>query len=152
MKTPSPQSPVILGWREWVGLPDLDIPLIKAKLDSGAHTSALHAEAAGLITLAPDKQLICFAVQPLKTHPERSVQCIAPLIDRRMITNSGGHGEQRYVIRTHLRIGALLWAIELSLTNRATMRFRMLLGRTALAGRALIDVRQSYLMGRPHLL
>ncbi len=141
-------APVTLGWREWVGLPELGLPLIKAKVDTGARTSALHAFQ--VERFAQDGQdWLRFAVHPLQGRDDLVVRCAAPLLDRRRVTDSGGHREERPVIAAALVVGAARWPIELTLTDRDSMRFRMLIGRTALSARALVDVRQSFLMGKP---
>ncbi|MBK1647048.1 ATP-dependent zinc protease [Rhabdochromatium marinum] len=141
--------PLVLGWREWAGLPALGLPLLKAKLDTGARTSALHAFDLDTETDANDQLWVRFAVHPIQQQPEIVVQCRAPVIDQRQVSDSGGHREQRYVITTPLHLGTSSWPIELTLTNRDSMRFRMLIGRTALAGRALVDSGLSYALGQP---
>lgn len=132
-----------VGWREWVGLPDLGLPLLKAKIDTGARTSALHAFAVDRFKRGGGDWLR-FLVHPLQGRSDLVVRCEAPLLDRRQVTDSGGHREERPVIATTLAVGDALWTVELTLTDRDNMRFRMLVGRTALKGRALVDVRRSY--------
>lgn len=135
------------GWREWVSLPGLGLPQIKAKIDTGARTSALHA-----FELRPfddgDKRLVEFKMHPNQHDQETVVVCTAEVIDERMVTDSGGHKEQRFVIVTELVIGGHSWPIEATLTARDNMRFRMLIGRTALKGRALVDSGRSYVIGK----
>jgi hypothetical protein len=140
-------APVTLGWREWVGLPELGLPLIKAKVDTGARTSALHAFQ--VERFANDgADWVRFAVHPLQGRDDLVVHCSAPLLDQRSVTDSGGHCEERPVIAATLAVGGQRWPVELTLTDRDSMRFRMLVGRTALSGRALVDVRHSFLTGR----
>jgi hypothetical protein len=143
---PTPKEPLTIGWREWVALPDLDVRAIKAKIDTGARTSALHAyriepfRRAGALWLR-------FELQPMQRSEAMKVVCEARAVDQRVVRNSGGGIERRYVIRTSLKLGEEVWPIELALTNRDQMGFRMLLGRTALQGRALIEPGRSYLLG-----
>lgn len=141
-------SRVTIGWREWVCLPDLDIAHIKAKVDTGARTSALHA-----FSVKPfhdrGAPMLRFSVHPLQKQTEPMVECVAPVADRRWVSDSGGHRERRYVVVTAVVLAGQRWEIEMTLTNRDTMRFRMLLGRTALRGRYLVDSGRSYLVGPP---
>ena len=137
-----------IGWREWAALPQLGIPAVKVKVDTGARTSALHA-----YRIEPFEQdgreHIRFWIHPLQRRTDIVIACEAPLLDRRMVRDSGGHAEERYVISTPLRIGKHEWDIELTLTSREDMLFRMLLGRRALiAGHFLVDPRASYLNGK----
>jgi hypothetical protein len=139
---------VTIGWREWLRLPELQIPAIKAKIDTGARTSALHAFFVEPFT-QEGRQMVRFGVHPLQKRQDIEVICEAPIKDFREVSDSGGHREMRYVIETTILIADLPRQIEITLTNRDNMKFRMLLGRTAMAGFQVIPDR-SYLTGRKH--
>lgn len=141
---------VPLGWREWLALPDLDIALIKAKVDTGARTSCLHTFRTEPYTLDGQRR-VKFWVHPEQHNLHQVVECDAEVIDERSVTDSGGHKELRLVIETRVLLGDQIWPIEMTLTNRDTMRFRMLLGRTAMAGRCTVLPEASYLAGNPAL-
>jgi hypothetical protein len=140
-----PKEPLKIGWREWVGLPDLRVGAIKAKIDTGARTSALHA-----YRIEPFRRggalWLRFELHPIQRSEAMKVTCEAHAIDERTVRNSGGGVERRYIITTLLKLGDASWPIELALANRDQMGFRMLLGRTALQGRALIEPGRSYLL------
>jgi hypothetical protein len=136
----------IIGWREWVGLPDLAISHIKAKVDTGAKTSALHA-----YYVTPFEQdgkaWVRFGLHPLQKDSLTCIECEALVKDRRRVTDSGGHSEDRYVIETTLVVKGEEYPIEVTLTDRENMRFRMLLGRSALKRRFLVDSAKSFALG-----
>lgn len=137
----------IVGWREWVLLPDLGLPQIKAKVDTGARTSTLHAfKVKGYVKKGLKR--VRFSVHPFQKDNDTVVECDAPVADHRFVTDSGGHKEKRYVIVTTLQIGDQSWEIEMTLTNRDTMQFRMLLGRTAMRKRLMVDPGTSYRIGK----
>lgn len=139
---------VILGSEEWCSFPELGIPLIKARVDSGAKTSALHA-----VNIAPfvrdGESWVKFDINPIQNNLKTIIHCEALLVDKRIVKSSSGFREQRYVIRTTLDFGEHKWSIEMTLTNRDSMGFRMLLGREAMSGRVLVDPEQKYLLGQP---
>lgn len=137
-----------MGWREWVSLPELNLPAIKAKVDTGARTSALHAFKMKRVK-RNHHDFVRFSLHPVQGNREVVLECEAPLVDERAICNSGGQWETRYVIQSHLVVGACHFPIEITLTNRDKMRFRMLIGRQALQqyNHVLIDPNGSYLAG-----
>jgi hypothetical protein len=136
-----------LGWREWCALPELGIPAIKAKVDTGAKTSALHTF--GVEPFTQDGQLfVRFWVHPVQRNTDITLECVAPVKDERIVSDSGGHKESRYIIESEMVIGGHKRIIEMSLTNRDTMRFRMLLGRRAMQDDTTVHPEASYLNGR----
>ncbi|OAI49401.1 hypothetical protein AYO45_02775 [Gammaproteobacteria bacterium SCGC AG-212-F23] len=133
-----------IGWREWATLPELGIDLIKTKVDTGARTSALHAFALNPFT-ENGKNKIRFDIHPFQHNTDKVITCTADVIDIRWITDSGGHSEQRYVIKTPLTLAGITWPIEVTLTERDTMLFRMLLGRSAIRRRYIVDPARSFI-------
>jgi ribosomal protein S6--L-glutamate ligase len=144
------QNKMILGSEEWCSFPELGLHTIKARVDSGAKTSALHA-----INIAPfiknEQNWVKFDINPIQNNLKTVIHCEAPLVDKRIVKSSSGFREQRYVIQSNLKIGEDSWIIEMTLTNRDSMGFRMLLGREAMSGRVLVDPEQKYLLGEPTL-
>lgn len=136
-----------LGWREWAALPELGLAAVKAKIDTGARTSTLHAFYLESYRHRGERW-VRFGVHPLQRRTDVVIHCSAPVHDRRTVSDSGGHRERRYVIRTRIAIGTAAWPVEMTLTNRDSMLFRMLLGRTAMAGRVRVDPGRSFLCGR----
>lgn len=146
--TPPGRPSLTLGWREWVALPIFGIPKIKAKLDTGARSSALHV--VDVKTFRRDGvEWVRFLADanPRRQDELTAVEC--RVLDERLIRASSGHEETRIVVRTDLSIKDQIWSIDLSLASRQPMRFRMLLGREALRGRVAVDPARSYLAGLP---
>ncbi len=143
----SKPAPSIVGWREWAGLPELGVARLKAKIDTGARTSALHAvrirafEQGGVVVAA-------FAIHPVQRRTAPEIDCLARVIDRRRIRSSNGLSALRYVIVTTLRLGGAEFPIELSLADRDEMGFRLLLGRDALKNRFVVDPAKSFRTGK----
>ncbi len=138
--------PPVLGWRDWVVLPDLGAPAIKAKIDTGALYSALHASRVEMFHRGR-KRLVRFRVHPYQREPKRMIRAEAELIAYRRVRSSSGTSEVRPVIRTVLEIQGRSWPIELTLAQRETMGFRLLLGRQAIRRRFLVDPARSFLAG-----
>ncbi|MEO0351041.1 MAG: RimK/LysX family protein [Cyanobacteria bacterium P01_A01_bin.15] len=142
-----PKQLPIIGWREWVSLPKLGIPSIKVKVDTGARSSAIHAtnieqfEAHGI-------KKVRFNIAPVQSDDQRLIMVETELLEERAVTDSGGHQQIRPVVVTSICLGNLQWPIELTLTNRDVMGFRMLLGRKSVRDRFLINPSQSYLQSQ----
>ncbi|MHB8680421.1 MAG: ATP-dependent zinc protease family protein [Rudaea sp.] len=140
------QEPLLIGWREWVSLPQLGLAAIKAKIDTGARTSSLHVTA--LETFDRNGRIwLRFAVTP-RRRIARTVVCEAPALERRAVTDSGGRTAQRWFIRSTIVLGGERLEVEINLCDRAGMLFPMLLGRTALRGRFRVDPNLSWECGR----
>ena len=134
----------VLGWREWLALPQLGIAAIRAKVDTGARSSALHVEELSS-HFEGGSEWCCFSV---RTGVGDEVHtCLAKVHDRRPVTDSGGQTTERVFIRTELDLAGMRYPIEINLTNRRNMLFPMLLGRTAMSGRFLIDPHRSFVLG-----
>jgi len=143
----TPKSLKQIGWREWVSLPGLGVPAVKAKLDTGARTSALHATHIQPFT-REGAQWVRFTVHPLQRRRRPVFVCEAVVVDQRAVISSNGQRERRYFIRTEITLGDQSWLIDLSLTHREGMSFRMLLGRSAIRGRFVVSPATSFLMGK----
>lgn len=136
-----------LGWREWVSLPELGLKQIKAKVDTGARTSSLHAFEVRDFHHGGVHR-VEFKMHPRQHDNDTVVVCTANIVDQRFVRDSGGNQEKRWVIESPVTIGHLSWNIEINLTSRDDMRFRMLLGRTAFRGHAVVDPARSYVHGK----
>jgi hypothetical protein len=134
----------IIGWREFVTLPQLNISKIKAKIDTGARSSAIHAFNIQELS-SNGKKIIRFQIHPLQRDSKTTITTEAELLEYRKIRNSGGIAQFRPVIKTNIEVGRYTWSIELSLTNRDVMGFRMLLGRQAVRNKFLVDPGGSFL-------
>jgi hypothetical protein len=133
-----------IGWREWVALPELDISRIKVKVDTGARSSSLHAYDIEVFSRGR-RDFVRFAVHPVQRETRTTVHCVAELHEHRHVKSSSGHREYRPIIRTLVELGGERWPIDLTLTTRDAMGFRMLLGREATRKRFLVDPGRSYL-------
>ncbi len=141
-------DPVAIGWREWLALPELAIPAIKAKIDTGARTSSLHVD-----TLETSERggrtWLRFTISATGRRHAPRIECMAPAVARRAVTDSGGHVTQRWFIRTPIELAGQRFEAEINLTDRRNMLFPMLLGRLALGQRFIVDPAASYRCGRP---
>jgi hypothetical protein len=140
----------VAGWREWVSLPDLSVPVIKAKLDTGARTSALHAFDLEIVKRG-GVEYADFEVHPDQDSTRGSVRAVARIEDWRRVRSSNGQTQLRPLIHTTIELLGERWEIDLTLTNRDEMGFRLLLGRQALKRRLLVDSGTSYLGGKRRL-
>ncbi|MEX2672531.1 MAG: RimK/LysX family protein [Phycisphaeraceae bacterium] len=142
----SSEKPII-GWREWLTLPDLNVPAIKAKVDTGARSSAMHAYDMQTF-MRRGVEMVRFVIHPYQRDTERTVPAEAKLVDRRWVRSSGGQRTWRPVIHTRIQLGDDLHDIELTLVNRDEMGFRMLLGRQAVRHRFMVDPARSYVLSK----
>lgn len=138
-------SKLTVGWCEWVALPGLGLPALKAKIDTGAKTSALHA-----VNIKPfvrnGVDYVRFTICPVQANQSLKIRCTSKIIDERHVLSSNGHKEERFVISTQIKLGGRVWNIEVTLSNRDPLRFRMLLGREALK-RCVIYPSRKYCQG-----
>lgn len=139
----------IVGWREWASLPTLGIPFIKAKIDTGAKTSALHAYDLEIITI-DGKEYAKFFIHPLQRNDSVSIEAVAKIVDKRIIRSSNGQKEERLVIRSPIKIGNHSLDIDITLTNRDIMHHRMLIGREAMTS-ILVNPTKTYCQGKVSL-
>lgn len=133
-----------IGWREWLSLPSLGVARIKAKIDTGARTSALHAFDIHEFE-SNSHQFVRFKLHPQQRRTDETIECTAPLVDRRLVKSSSGHTSLRPVILAPVCLGNFNWLIELTLTNRDEMGFRMLLGRQAIGDRFVVHAGKSFI-------
>lgn len=144
----SSPSNTIVGWREWVSLPGLGVPWVKAKLDTGARSSAIHA-----FDIEPFERegtdWVRYSIHPWQRSSEEAVACESPVIERRSVRSSSGHSEERYAVSLDLSLAGRTVTAEVTLSRRDEMGFRMLVGREALRQGFWVDPGRSYLGGRP---
>jgi hypothetical protein len=137
-----------VGWREWVAFPDFGGPAIKAKVDTGARTSSLHAQKVKVVD-RDGRRMVEFEIHPLQRDAKTTIHAVAPFLEFRRVTSSTGHISLRPVVLVTIELLGIAWPIELTLASRDQMGFRMLLGREAIRDRFVIDAGRSYLAGRP---
>lgn len=138
---------VPIGWEEWISLPQLKLPAIKAKVDTGAKTSSLHAFRVDKM-MVNGQPKVRFGIHPIPERTDIEVYCVADLVAEREVTSSSGQTELRYVIRTIATFGDSEWPIEITLTDRETLAYRMLIGRSAMKGRLIVVPEASFLLGK----
>jgi hypothetical protein len=145
-RLPAEESPTVIGWREWVALPKLGVPAIKAKVDTGARSSSLHAWD---IEVVPGRSpaRVRFVLHPFEDDETLTIRAVAPLVDTRDVRSSNGEVERRPVVRTTLAVAGHRYRIDLTLTRRDEMGFRMLLGRSAIRRRFVVDPCGSFVGG-----
>ena len=144
----NPKTLPTIGWREWVGIPELKIKKIKVKVDTGARTSALHASNIQEFRKAGE-QWVRFKIHPIQRNSKKTVESEAKVLEYRAVRSSNGKTENRPVIVTEVVLLGTSWPVELTLTGRDAMGFRMLLGREAMRHKFLVDPGKSYYGGRP---
>lgn len=137
---------IIIGSVEWCSFPGLGIPAIKARVDSGAKTSSIHAFNIQKIR-RNGESWISFEVHPLQGDRRTVIRCEQPILDKRVVKSSSGIAETRYVIAANIKVGDEAWDIEITLANRDSMGYRMLLGREAMSGRMLVDPSLNFCLG-----
>jgi ribosomal protein S6--L-glutamate ligase len=137
-----------IGWKEWFNLSSIGLPAIKGKIDTGAKTSAIHAFNIENFYIE-DVEYVKFDINPLQKNKKLKRTCISRVIDQRMVCDSGGKKEKRFVIKSDLKIGKIKIRIDLTLTNRDSMTFRMLLGRDAIKqAKMFVDPSKSFLQSK----
>ena len=138
----------VIGWREWVGLPDFGIKAIKVKVDTGARSSSLHAFDRQLFE-REGAEWVRFKIHPVQRKSNKTVEAEARVLEFRNVRSSSGVSARRPVIITNVTLLGITWPVELTLASRAEMGFRMLLGREAFRGQFLVDAGKSFYGGRP---
>jgi hypothetical protein len=141
---------MIIGACEWVALPELGIDKLRARVDTGAKSCALHADDIEPVEMDGSRR-VRFRVPVGHPKPKRWLDCEATLLAVRRVRNTGGEFEERFTIRTPLIVGHSRWDVDITLTNRERMRYRMLLGRTAMENHALVYPARTFLQGKPRL-
>lgn len=141
-----------VGWREWLALPNLGIPAIKVKIDTGARSSSIHAENIR-VEKRDGHDVALFDVAPLQEHSHFYLHCVSPVLDERNVRSSNGETTLRLFVASKVAIGGFEWQIQLSLADRTHMRYPMLMGRQAMGGNLVVEPSRSYLTGRrlPHV-
>lgn len=142
-----PAEKLLIGWREWIALPDLGVGAIKAKVDTGARSSSLHAFDLRPEIVSADAAVLRFSVHPFQDDDAHVVETSAPLVEYREVRSSNGDTEVRPVIASRIRVLGRIRRVELTLSNRDEMGFRMLLGRSALRRRYVVDPSRSFVGG-----
>lgn len=144
------ESSMIIGACEWVALPSLGVPRLRARVDTGAKTCALHATDIATF-IREDGQWVQFIAHTGFPDATHQVLCEARLVGIRQVRNTGGELEERYTIRTPIVIGHARWEVDITLSNREKMRYRMLLGRNAMKQHALVNPARTFLQGKPRI-